>query len=101
MKILRLIFLHVSILLSLSELQMELGLRELLGDYYELDVDRLIILKGGYRLDETYLCCTTDHQEYLVKYIRYSRPTGHLRSILEFQNHLQDCHDYPCSRILP
>ena len=53
---------------------MELCLRNLVVNYHEFDVDRLIFLNGGYHIDETCLCCTTDRREYLIRSIQYSRP---------------------------
>ena len=79
---------------------METRLRTLLFDHYEIDLDRLSILPGGYRDDETYLFTDNEQREYLGKFLRYPRAVDHLRSILEFQNHLQQHHNYPCARIL-
>lgn len=79
---------------------MENRLRTILSDHYELDLDRLSVLPGGYRDDETWLFTATDHREYLGKCLRYPRGVDHLRSILEFQNHLHQHHNYPCARIL-
>ena len=80
---------------------MEWRLRRILFDDYELVLDRSLIVDGGYRDDETYRLFTKDAGEYLAKFLRYPRGAAHLRSILSFQNVLQQRHDYPCARILP
>lgn len=67
---------------------------------YKLVIDELTTLNGGYRSDETFLLVTEERKKYVVKYIRYHFSAQFLRTVLKFENFLQDAHAYPCAQIL-
>ncbi|CAF1418630.1 unnamed protein product [Adineta ricciae] len=80
---------------------MEDRVRQLLSEYYNLTMENISQLEGGYCLDETYRLITSDQMIYVVKYIQYDHSLQYLQSILKFQNVLHDVHQYPCAKLIP
>jgi Ser/Thr protein kinase RdoA (MazF antagonist) len=79
---------------------MEERITKLLFNEYNIIVDKLSLLEGGYRPDEIYLLVTSDQVKYIVKYIVYHHSFEHLESILKFENILHDLYKYSCPQII-
>jgi Ser/Thr protein kinase RdoA (MazF antagonist) len=79
---------------------MEERIKNILFNEYNINVEKLILLEGGFRPDETYFLLTSDRIKYIVKYIQYSYSLEHLQSILKFENILYDLYKYPCPQII-
>ncbi|CAF4619248.1 unnamed protein product [Rotaria sp. Silwood2] len=79
---------------------MEDRIKKILFDEYQLNVEQLNCLEGGYCPDETYLLITNDQMKYIVKYIEYNHSVEHLQTILLFENSLHDLYKYPCPNII-
>ncbi|CAF1192214.1 unnamed protein product [Rotaria sordida] len=79
---------------------MEDRIKKILFNEYNLNVEKLTLLEGGFRPDEIYLLITVDQMKYVVKYIEYNHSLEHLQSILIFENILHDLYKYPCPKII-
>jgi Ser/Thr protein kinase RdoA (MazF antagonist) len=79
---------------------MEERIRKILFNKYNMNIEKLTIMEGGFCPDETYLFVTSDQNKYIVKYIRYSYSIQHLKLIFKFENILHDLYKYPYPQII-
>lgn len=63
---------------------MEERIQRILSEHYNLTIEKLTALEGGFCPDETYLLVTSDQMKYVVKYIQYHHSLQYLQSILKF-----------------